>query len=391
MDEELVGRASPKDEEPYHPSEQANEPGSVEQPAQSSPSKPSPEYPLASSEDEMDGTEPDGSLFGGSGSEAPGSPQDTSFLLPPVPEPAPLVTHSRMSTAEMGGLSLPGDGGRSRTVSENTDLFSGLSLPTAAPKPLALPSAPLALPTTTTTTTSPAAVALPAPKLPPTKLAQVPSVLDPSLPLLNDDVLLTSGIDGQVYLWDRRIEPINGRGLVRKLDLPKNTSPWAASATWSLDGRSVFVGRRHHAVDVYDLRFDTTVQRTIRLPFSSGPVTCVKMWPDGKGLVCASFDNVRLWNLKAEADGAKIPFKIIPGNSSGVVSSMCESNLSLMDIFEGIRCLFVHEESSAELSLVFVMTGLTPSARYLITASGDRGWENTSNECVVIHEVRAVT
>ncbi|KAH9811262.1 WD40-repeat-containing domain protein [Melampsora americana] len=188
-----------------------------------------------------------------------------------------------------------------------------------------------------------------------TQPPQVPSVSDSSLPLLNENVLLTSGIDGQVYLWDRRIQPVNGKGLVRKLDLPKNTAPWTSSVTWSIDGQSIFVGRRHHSIDVYDLRFSKTEQRTIRLPVSSGPVSCVKMWPDGNGLVCASFDNVRLWNLKSEANGAKIPFRIIPGNSSGVVSSM----------------------------------SITPSERFLITASGDRGWENISNECVVIHEVRA--
>ncbi|EGG00688.1 uncharacterized protein MELLADRAFT_50301 [Melampsora larici-populina 98AG31] len=199
---------------------------------------------------------------------------------------------------------------------------------------------------------SPAPVPDPVPTRPRT---QVPSVTDSSLPLLNEDVLLTSGIDGQVYLWDRRIQPVNGKGLVRKLDLPKHTAPWTSSVTWSIDGRSIYVGRRHHSIDVYDLRFNKTVQRTIRLPSSSGPISCVKMWPDGNSLVCASFDNVRLWNLKSEANGAKIPFRIIPGNSSGVVSSM----------------------------------SITPSQRYLITASGDRGWENTSNECVVIHEVRA--
>ncbi|KAG0149976.1 hypothetical protein CROQUDRAFT_668868 [Cronartium quercuum f. sp. fusiforme G11] len=349
MDEDFAGRASPKLEEPYHPSEQASEPEAVEQPAQSSPSKPSPEAPEelpASSpekpmmlDDDDDSTDPDGSLFGGSGSEAGGSTGYAFQASTPAPGPEPIVSHSRTPTAEYDGLSLP----RTRTVTETSDFSNGLTLPTAAPKPSTLPTPGPALP-------------LPAPKLPPTKLAQVPSVLDPSLPLLNNDVLLTSGIDGQVYLWDRRIEPVNGRGLVRKLDLPKHTSPWTASATWSLDGRSVFVGRRQNAVDVYDLRFDTTVQRTIRLPPSSGPVTCVKMWPDGNGLVCASFDNVRLWNLKAEADGAKIPFRIIPGNSSGVVSSM----------------------------------SVTPSGRFLVTASGDRGWENTSNECVVIHEVKAM-
>lgn len=210
------------------------------------------------------------------------------------------------------GLSLPGTGNR---PDQNPEGLGQLQLLIAATQQHNSNPPPATLP--------------PNPVLPPTHLTQVTSVLDSSLPFLNEDILMTSGIDGQVYLWDRRIQPSEGKGLVRKLDLPKGTSPWTASATWSVDGRSVYVGRRNHSVDIYDLRFIRTgklnsVQRSIRLPSSSGPVSCVRSWPDGKSVLCASFDNIRLWNLQAEADGVKVPFKIIPGNSSGVVSQMCE-------------------------------------------------------------------
>lgn len=327
-DEEFLNHrpSSPKpeaEEEPYHPREEPTEPEPMDQ-SHSSPAKPSLEYPLESSPDKPmvldddDGTDPDGSLFGGSGSEAPGS-SDGSIPSPPAAMTSDVpISHPRTPAT---ALSLPTgpDLSRTRLTPASSECFSGLTLPTAAPKTLALPSGAAPL--------RPVAAPVPLPLLP-SRLAQVPSVLDRSLPLLNEDVLMTSGIDGQVYLWDRRIQPTDGRGLVRKLDLSKNTSPWTTSATWGLDGHTVFVGRRNHSVDVYDLRFlqrkTSGLQRSIRLPFSSGPVSCVRMWPDGKSLVCASFDNVRMWNLKAEADGAKIPFRIVPGNSSGVVSSMCE-------------------------------------------------------------------
>ncbi|PLW05360.1 hypothetical protein PCASD_25478 [Puccinia coronata f. sp. avenae] len=308
--------------------------------------------PLASDVVGDEDSEEDGSLFGGadnSGSE----PEATSEPSIPLATPSP----GRPKGASGPALILP--------------TFVGSE---KAPHALGKPSAPpLILPTMAPQ--KPRMVAPAKPILPPTNLTQVPSVLDRSLPFINDDVLMTSGIDGQVYLWDRRVSGSESHGYVRKLEVPKTTSPWTASASWALDGRSVFVGRRNNTVDLYDLRFvrpaspifnPASALRSIKLPSSSGPVSCVKAWPDGAHLLCASFDNLRLYNLNADPlptssarkphhQPPKIPFKIIPGHSSGVVSQMC----------------------------------VTPSFRFLITASGDRGWQNTSNESVVIHEIRA--
>ncbi|KAA1099511.1 Transcription factor spt8 [Puccinia graminis f. sp. tritici] len=289
----------------------------------------SPDRPLASDIVGDEDSEEDGSLFGGadnSGSEGEGSPEASVPLATLNPERA------------KGG----GNGG-------------GLILPTASgsekPVPTKPAAPPLILPTVATS--KPRNVVPVKPVLPATNLTQVPSVLDSSLPVINDDVLMTSGIDGQVYLWDRRVSGSGSHGYVRKLDLPKSTSPWTASASWSIDGRSVFVGRRNHSVDLYDLRFlrpsspifnPDAIQRSIKLPPSSGPVSCVKPWPDGNHLLCASFDNLRLYNLNADLHPTslssvrksthqppKIPFKIIPGHSSGVVSQMCQT-ISKLDI-----------------------------------------------------------
>lgn len=165
------------------------------------------------------------------------------------------------------------------------------------------------------------------PKPPATGVAALPPVTDASLPALSPDVFLGSAIDGQTLLWDRRIKG-TGNGYVRRLPISPGASPWATSAAWSTDGNAVFVGRRNTCVDVYDLRQvrpdpAAAAQRTIRLPLMSGPVSCVLPWPDGKNLVCGSFDNIRLYNLQAEADGAKVPFRIIPGHSTGTISQMC--------------------------------------------------------------------
>lgn len=323
----------------------------------SSPASSSPDRPLASTDPmDEDDSEEDGSLFGGVDNSASDLESPSASILPAVTSPEP--TSGANTSAKGGGLCLPGVKNSSNdTPAEKIEPMQ-LMLPSkTSNKPPEPPSKPV---------------------LPPTNLQQVPSVLDSSLPFLNDDILMTSGIDGQVYLWDRRITPSESKGLVRKLDVPKSTSPWTSSATWSIDGRSVFVGRRNNSVDVYDLRFIRTsqfhssVQRSIKLPPSSGPVSCVKAWPDGHHVLCASFDNLRLYNLDFDAydyplnldrkisnrnhHSSKIPFRIIPGHSSGVVSQIC----------------------------------VTPSFRYLVTASGDRGWENISNEFVVIHEIRAL-
>jgi WD40 repeat protein len=217
------------------------------------------------------------------------------------------------------------------------------------------------------------------PILPPTNLTQVPSVLDRSLPFINDDVLMTSGIDGQVYLWDRRVSGSESHGYVRKLEVPKTTSPWTASASWALDGRSVFVGRRNNTVDLYDLRFvrpaspifnPASALRSIKLPSSSGPVSCVKAWPDGAHLLCASFDNLRLYNLNADPlptssarkphhQPPKIPFKIIPGHSSGVVSQMCMSPLFTSWLLSSALAFFFFWKGfvySSSLAIVCTLT-----------------------------------
>ncbi|KAK0526163.1 Transcription factor spt8 [Tilletia horrida] len=167
----------------------------------------------------------------------------------------------------------------------------------------------------------------------------------------------------------------NGRG-VRALALPDKTPPWCAAACWSAYGDRIYVGRRNETVDEWDLRMvqggkagevDAELRddaglayhgkqnprfvRSLKLPVGSGSVSALCAMPNGRHIVCGSFDNVRLWDT--EATGAGMPFRIVAGHHGGFVSQM----------------------------------GVDATARFLLVASGDRGWLSGSTEAVLIHEI----
>ncbi|KAI8324651.1 WD40 repeat-like protein [Martensiomyces pterosporus] len=166
-------------------------------------------------------------------------------------------------------------------------------------------------------------------------------------------VLMTTSIDGQCMLWDIRAP----KALPHQLDTPKKTPPWAASACWSTDGKRIYVGRRNNTVDEYELGMGTQPVRTLRLPMNSGPVTAMAAMPNGASLVCASTDNVRVWDLALPTEKrSAIPFQIIPGHHGGTISGV------LVD----------------------------ESSKYMITTSGNRGWEGSSNNICLGYEISPV-
>ncbi|KAI5476938.1 mitochondrial import receptor subunit TOM40 [Pseudohyphozyma bogoriensis] len=155
----------------------------------------------------------------------------------------------------------------------------------------------------------------------------VPFVGTEGLPELSGDVFMSTSIDGDVMLWDKRVKG-GASGGVRKLasstDARGRPQAWCASACWSPSGNQIYVGRRNNAVDVYDLRHSspsTPVVETLRLPSVSGAVTSVAALPSGKLLLTASHDNVRLWDLRSSTPKGR-PFKVIPGHHGGAVSSL---------------------------------------------------------------------
>ncbi|KAH9946095.1 WD40 repeat-like protein [Epithele typhae] len=197
-----------------------------------------------------------------------------------------------------------------------------------------------------------------------------PPVLDPATyATYSPDLLMTAHFDGQIFLWDRRVQT-RGKG-VGRLWMSEKTPPWCMSACWSADGSQIYAGRRNGTVEIYDVRQTgraasgtPRILKTLRNPLSSGVVSCVVAFPDGRHLACASTDNIRLWNV-AEAGEPDIngkmksgvQFKIIPGHHGGYVSQM------LVD----------------------------PAARFLVSASSNRGWHGENTKTVFVHEVKHLT
>ncbi|KAF9227669.1 WD40 repeat-like protein [Gyrodon lividus] len=182
------------------------------------------------------------------------------------------------------------------------------------------------------------------------------------------DILMISAIDGQIMLWDKRVNT-PGKG-VGRLWLSEKTPPWCVSACWSTDGSHIYAGRRNGTVDVWDVRMlgrsgpssTPRLLKSLRNPASSGVVSCVVPFPDGRHIACASIDNIRLWNAAeaGENDGnvktrGGVQFKIIPGHHGGYVSQM------LVD----------------------------PGARFLVSASSNRGWHGDSTRTVFVHDIKA--
>ncbi|SGY21232.1 BQ5605_C016g08212 [Microbotryum silenes-dioicae] len=171
----------------------------------------------------------------------------------------------------------------------------------------------------------------------------------------SDDVFMSTSLDGQVLIWDTRVKDAN----VVRLPSSGRYGMWCASATWSPDGNQIYVGRHDPLVDIYDLRQcsprSPTLQ-TLRLPLASGPVTAIKaLGTSGRKLITASFDNVRMWDLGEEGGEGKVKSRLVLGHYGGVVSNLW----------------------------------IDPLERYMITTSGNRGWDGTSTNLMIVHEIKS--
>ncbi|TFK29991.1 WD40 repeat-like protein [Coprinopsis marcescibilis] len=245
-----------------------------------------------------------------------------------------------------------------------------LSTNGAVPVPVSVPptvSVPLQVPARETRPQAApgaiAAVAAAAPK-------NAPPLLDyNSYQSYSGDLLMTAYYEGQVVLWDRRVSNA-GRG-VGRLWMSDKTPPWCLSACWSPDGGQIYAGRRRATVDVWDVRVMgksgpkniPRLLKTLRNPYNSGVVSCVAAMPDCRHMVCASTDNIRLWNVAdantedssmARSGSRSVLFKVIPGHHGGCVSQI------LID----------------------------PGARFMVTASGNRGWHGDSTRTVFVHDIK---
>jgi transcriptional activator SPT8 len=165
----------------------------------------------------------------------------------------------------------------------------------------------------------------------------------------SDSTFLATSIDGAIRVWDRRQSNPVAR------ILPRNTPPWCLSACWSPDGNSIYAGRRNNTVEEYDLRKGLKgPERVFRFPNGSGAVTSVKAMPNGRHLMCASYDILRLYDLKEpQTQRSTVPFLIVPGHRTGVVAQLF----------------------------------LDPACRFMLSTGGNRGWEGTSTEVLLGYEI----
>ncbi|CAO3650405.1 unnamed protein product [Cunninghamella blakesleeana] len=190
---------------------------------------------------------------------------------------------------------------------------------------------------------------------------------DPSLLWDQKDpnIFLSTSIDGQCYLWDKRVdkEIVN----TNKLNIPdKKIPPWCLSACWSTDGKKIYLGRRNGTVDEWDYTSQTYIQ-SFKMPLNSGPVSYVTALPNGKHIICASNDNIRLWdttidssfNIKPNLKPIKsstIPFTISPGHHGGIISHIA----------------------------------IDPTCSYMVTTSGNRGWEGPSTNVCLFYDITPI-
>ncbi|KKK15441.1 hypothetical protein P175DRAFT_0521088 [Aspergillus ochraceoroseus IBT 24754] len=166
----------------------------------------------------------------------------------------------------------------------------------------------------------------------------------------NDNTFLAASIDGTIRIWDRRQQSAVAR------ITPRNSPPWCMNACWSPDGNYIYAGRRNGTVEEYSLHKGLRdPERTFKFPQGSGPVTALKAMPNGRHIVCASHDILRLYDLKHEqvSRHSTVPFLIIPGHRTGTVSQLYIDN----------------------------------ACRFLVSTSGNRGWEGSTTEVLLGYEI----
>lgn len=180
--------------------------------------------------------------------------------------------------------------------------------------------------------------------------AAQPAVESSNQPVTSDTTFMATSVDGSIRIWDRR-QPLP----VARITPPLKTPPWCLSACWSPDGNNIYAGRRNHTVEEYDLRRGLKrPDRVFDFPPGSGPVTSVKAMPNGRHLVCASYDILRLYDLKhSQASRSKVEFLIVPGHRTGTISHLY----------------------------------LSADCRYMMSTGGNRGWEGSPTEVLLGYEV----
>ncbi|KAK2672957.1 WD40 repeat [Fusarium oxysporum f. sp. vasinfectum] len=171
----------------------------------------------------------------------------------------------------------------------------------------------------------------------------------------SNTTFLSAAMDGTLRIWDRR-QP----DPVARIGTRNGVPPWCMGACWSPSGNNIYAGRRNGTVEEYNIhkaKRNWEPHRTLKFPGGSGAVSAVRPMINGRHLVCASHDIMRLYDLReSPLKHSSVPFLIIPGPPrAGVISSLY----------------------------------IDPTSRYMLSAAGTRGWEGTSTEVLIGYEINA--
>ncbi|KAJ1540585.1 SAGA complex subunit [Saccharomyces cerevisiae] len=128
-------------------------------------------------------------------------------------------------------------------------------------------------------------------------------ISEESLNIVYDEsVFMTSGLNGSVHIWDRRMTQSPALSLERGAGVP----PWCLSACWGVDG--------DHVLYNVEIAVDASNSTT---------------------------------------KSSKVPFLIVPGHHGGIISNLY----------------------------------LDPTSRFIISTSGNRGWQGNSTDTTLIYDI----
>ncbi|PBP17791.1 WD40 repeat-like protein, partial [Diplocarpon rosae] len=296
-------------------------------------------------------TEVNGVVHGGDGEneDAPGSPADS--LFGGGSDNNSLFGETAGEEAPSGGVFGDDDDEFSKAIESNledrehTDSQGDLSMADAPAPPSAPEPQPQLDDTTETPQTNDSHTKEEHSK--PVIVAETQDAIATS-----DSTFLAASIDGTMRIWDRR-QP----NPVARIATRHGVPPWCMAACWSPDGNFVYAGRRNGTVEEFSLHQGLRCpSRTFKFPQGSGAVTAVRAMPNGRHLICASHDILRLYDLK-EPQSLKhstVPFLIVPGPPrAGVISAL----------------------------------HVDPTCRYMLSAAGNRGWEGSNTEVLIGYEI----
>lgn len=200
------------------------------------------------------------------------------------------------------------------------------------------------------------------PRSPTVVTSQLPTHHDPTQ--VSDSTFLSASIDGTIRIWDRRVP-----NAVARITPQRGVPPWCMAACWSPSGNTIYAGRRNGVVEEFEVHKATrnwAPTRSLRFPAVSGAISAIRPMPNGRHLMCASHDILRLYDLDHPAAGkdrdgktkgtGSVPFLIVPGPPrAGVISTLW----------------------------------IDPTCRFMVSAAGTRGWEGTCTEALIGYEITA--